>query len=370
MSRASRRFVRFAAPATTAAIVASMVLGAPAGAAHAPVGLGTATSFAVLAGSGITNDIPGTVITGDIGSFPTATITDVGVMTLNGVNHAGDAVTQSAKNDLQTAFNDASSRLPEIAQDAELGGETKTPGVYVGGAVGLNGVLTLDFGNDVDALFVFKMASTLDTAAASSVVMSGAAADACRVVWVVGSSATFGANSSFIGDVLTHTSISANTGASFQGRLLALNGAVTLLDNTIDRGSCAVVAPTPAPVVFIPTPVTSATTTSTTVRRTTTTTQPAPSTTSSTTSTTVPTVITTTDASPTTPTPTAIDPSVTGQGQQSPPTPAAPGAPPSTQELPRTGTSTLVLAISGAVLVVLGTAAVRVERRACAGQPV
>lgn len=372
MSFISRRFVRIAAPASIAAIVASMVLGLPAGAAHSPVGLGTATSFAVLAGSGITNDIPGTVITGDVGSFPTTTISNTGNWTLNGVNHGGDAVTQSAKNDLQTAFNDAGSRLPEIAQDAELGGETKTPGVYAGGAVGLTGVLTLDFGNNVDALFVFKMASTLNTAANSSVVMTGAAADACRVVWVVGSSATFGTNSSFIGDVLTHTSISANTGASFQGRLLALNGAVTLLDNTITRGSCAA-------QVATTTSTSTSSTTSTTVRRTTSTTA-APTTTTSTTTvaTTAPVAtIGTTGGAPTpTPTPTTtIDPNVAGQGQQTPPTPpgtptspGTPGTPPGPPELPRTGTSTLVLAISGAALVVLGSAAVRVERRARSAQ--
>lgn len=375
MSPTSRRLVRIATPAAIAAVLASMVLGSPAGAAHSPVGLGTATSFAVLAGSGITNDIPGTVITGDVGSFPTATITNTGNWTLNGVNHAGDAVTQGAKVDLQTAYNDAAGRLPETAQDSELGGETKTPGVYAGGAVGLTGVLTLDFGNDVDALFVFKMASTLVTAAGSSVVMTGAAADACRVVWVVGSSATFGANSSFVGDALVHTSISANTGASFRGRLLALNGAVTLLDNTIDKGGCATVAPSPVPV----TSATTTSTTSTTVRPTTTTTRPV-TTTTSTTSTTLPAVITTTDATPTAPTPTpaptTIAPTVAGQGQQTPPTPpgtptgtpTTPGTPPALPELPRTGTGTLALAVTGAVLVVLGAAAVRIERRVRAPQ--
>src|SRR5688572_9379978 len=121
MSIRTSRSIRLAIPTLICALMAAAVLGPPAGAAHAPIGLGTATSFAILAGSGITNDIPGTVITGDVGSFPTTTITNTGNWTLNGVNHAGDAVTQSAKNDLQTAFNDASGRLPVSAQDAELG---------------------------------------------------------------------------------------------------------------------------------------------------------------------------------------------------------------------------------------------------------
>lgn len=359
MSRGTRRSIRFAVPAVIGALLVSVV-GPSAGAAHAPIGLGTATSFAVLAGSGITNDIPGTVITGDVGSFPTTTISNTGNWTLNGVNHGGDAVTQSAKNDLQTAFDDASGRLPVTAQDAELGGEVKTPGVYGGPTLGLTGVLTLDFGNDVDALFVFKAASTLTTAAGSSVVLIGAAADPCRVVWVVGSSATYGANSTFVGDALVHTSISANTGATFQGRLLALNGAVTLLDNTITRTTC--VAPAAAT-----TTTSSTSTTSTTVRRTTTSSTSTTSTTlaaPTTTSTVLRTSATTAVASvggPTTPP--GADLQVVDAPPSAPAAPTAPTAPPSVPELPRTGSDTTLLAVIGVLMVLLGAAIVRTEKR-------
>lgn len=66
------------------------------------VDLGTAESFAVLAGAGITNTGPTTII-GDVGSHPTTTQTGFETVTLIGNNHMGDAVTQQAKTDLVTA---------------------------------------------------------------------------------------------------------------------------------------------------------------------------------------------------------------------------------------------------------------------------
>jgi len=87
------------------------------------VDLGTASSFGVLAGSGITNT-GATTINGDIGTFPTTSIIGLGTVTLNGVNNAGNAVTQQAKTDLVTAYNDAAGRAPTtvFAPVFDLGG--------------------------------------------------------------------------------------------------------------------------------------------------------------------------------------------------------------------------------------------------------
>jgi Ice-binding-like len=94
------------------------------------VSLGTAGSFAVLAGTGITNTGP-TTITGDIGTFATPSITDVTSVTLIGTNHAGDSVTQGAKTDLVTAYDTAAGEKPPTKTiTADLAGETLTPGVY------------------------------------------------------------------------------------------------------------------------------------------------------------------------------------------------------------------------------------------------
>ncbi|MHB8449966.1 MAG: ice-binding family protein, partial [Mycobacteriales bacterium] len=209
-------------------------------AAQPPVGLGTAASFAVLAGSGITNTGP-TTITGDVGTYPTPSETGFGTVTLNGTNHDGDAVTQGAKNDLVTAYNDAAGRQPATNVPVELGGSTLYAGVYKSPSFGLTGTLTLDAQHNPNAEFIFQAGSTLITESNSRVVLLNGA-DPCNIVWQVGSSATFKTGSQFVGDVLAYTSITAQTSATFQGRLLARNGAVTLDSNTITRSNCAVAA--------------------------------------------------------------------------------------------------------------------------------
>ena len=50
--------------------------------------------------------------------------------------------------------------------------------------------------------------------------------------WQVGSSATLGTTTTFVGNILALTSITLNTGATMSGRALARNGAVTLDTNT------------------------------------------------------------------------------------------------------------------------------------------
>jgi len=245
-----RTSARIASAAAIAAGVA-MILPATAGAATSPIGLGTADSFAILAGSGITNTGP-TTVTGDIGSFPTPTETGLGTMTIIGVDHAGDAVTQQAKNDLVTAYNVAAGAGPPDLVATELGGRTLTSGVYNGATLGITGTLTLDTEGDPNAVFVFQTASTLITASNSSVVVLDGAL-ACNVFWQVGSSATLGTGSALIGTVLASASITATTGATVQGRLLALDGAVTLDTNTITRIGCAATAPsTTAPSTTAP----------------------------------------------------------------------------------------------------------------------
>ena len=210
-------------------------------AATTRVDLLTADSFAVLAGSGITNT-GATTITGDVGSFPTTTQTGLGSVTLNGANHSGDATTQQAKTDLVTAYNDAVGRAPTNTVTADLGGQTLTSGVYkdngAPASLAITGTLTLDAQGDANAVFIFQSASTLVTASASKVVLVNGA-QPCNVYWQVGSSATLGTTTTFVGNILALTSITLNTGATVTGRVLARNGAVTMDTNTITKASCA-----------------------------------------------------------------------------------------------------------------------------------
>ena len=230
--------------AALASIVFVLAIGSIANAAATTVPLGTATSFVVLAGAGITSTGP-TTLNGDIGTYPTTTMTVTGSLTINGVNHGGDAVTQQAKTDLVAAYINAAGQGPTVPIVANLGGQTLLPGVYnSASSIGLTGNLILDGAGNPNAVFVFQAGSTLTTASGSLVSMIGGA-QSCNVFWQVGSSATLGTGSSFQGTIIALTDITLTTGATIVGRALARNGAVTMDTNTITRSTCAAPAPIP-----------------------------------------------------------------------------------------------------------------------------
>src|SRR5680860_893355 len=274
-----------------------LVVPAAAMAAQPPVDLGTTSSFAVLAGSTITNIGPTTIngdAGGDVGLYPDASFTGQSSVTLTGTVHLTDDVARVAKDDLVAAYDDAAGRTPVSRIPTELGGSTLLPGVSdsASGWLQITGTLTLDAQGDPNAVFVFKTASTLITASNSNVSLLNGARF-CRVFWQVGSSATLGVNSHFVGHIFALTSITANTGATVQGQLLARNGAVTLDTNTITNGLCPTIATTtttssssttstvPGSSATTTTTTTSSTTTTTSTPTTTTTTAPSTTTTSS-----------------------------------------------------------------------------------------
>lgn len=98
--------------------------------------------------------------------------------------------------------------------------------------------MTLDSEGDPDAVFIFQIGSTLTTASASSVLLIGTGTP-CNVFWQVGSSATFGTSTDFVGNVIALASITATTDVTVEGQLLARSGAVTLDTNTITKTVCA-----------------------------------------------------------------------------------------------------------------------------------
>ncbi|MEI6577924.1 MAG: ice-binding family protein [Eubacteriales bacterium] len=249
------------------------------------VDLGTTVSYAVLAGSTITNTGPTTITGnspeggGNVGLFPGTSFTGRINVTMTGwTANIANAAASQAKDDLQKAFNDAAGRTPVTRIATELGaGNTLNPGVYdsASGTFGITGTLTLDAHGDPNAVFIFKTASTLITASNSNITLINGARF-CRVFWQVGSSATLGTDSHFVGHIFAQISITANTRATIQGQLLALTGAVTLDSNTITNALCADITTTTAgttsttatPTTATPTTVT---TTITTPRTTTTT---------------------------------------------------------------------------------------------------
>ena len=256
LSRLNFKQTKVIVPVIATAVVAIVALIIPAisNAAQPTVNLGSTSNFAVLAGSGITNTGPTTVsgtAGGDMGSDPTPAFTGDTLVTTTGTKYtAPSAVVTAAKTALITAYDDAAGRTPATTVTADLGGQTLVGGVYnAAAAMALTGTLTLDGQNNPDAVWIFQAGSTLTTAS-SSVVQLINGAQPCHVFWQVGSSATFGTSSDFTGHVLALTSITATTGASFKGQLLARNGAVTLDTNTITNDVCAT-AVTPTPTVSV-----------------------------------------------------------------------------------------------------------------------
>ena len=233
--------------------VAVMFLRHDAGAVETSVALGSAGNFAVLAGSTVTST-GGTTVAGDLGVWAGTAVTGFagippgGPGTVNGAIHAGDPVAQTAQGDLTTAYNDAAGRTlaPVDVANADLGGRTLAPGLYKSsGTLAITGNLTLDAQGDPNAVFIFQIASSLNTAAGSQVILSGGA-NAANIYWQVGSSATVGTTTVFKGNILADQSISLATGATLDGRALARIGAVTLDASTITISNTVI-----APVILV-----------------------------------------------------------------------------------------------------------------------
>jgi len=201
------------------------------------VNLGTAGSYAVLAGSTVTNT-GSSVLTGNLGVWPGTAVTGFPPgLVVGGTIHAGDAAAAQAQRDLTTAYNQAMGLTPTSILTGNLGGLVLTPGVYrFASSAQLTGTLTLNNLGNPNALFVFQIGSTLTTASNSSVIFSNSLTDS-NVYWQVGSSATLGTTTAFQGNILALTSITLNTGATIGcGSALARNGAVTLDSNVIGGG--------------------------------------------------------------------------------------------------------------------------------------
>ncbi|MHB1875867.1 MAG: ice-binding family protein, partial [Streptosporangiaceae bacterium] len=265
-SRVPRRSAGyFALAALFVLVIATVVIissQSSAIAAEAPVNLGTASSFGVLAASTVTNTGP-TVINGDLGLSPGTAVTGFPPGTVTGAMHVTDAVAGQAQSDLTTAYNDAAGRSPTAYVHGFIGaGQTLLPGVYKTAtsipSLQVGGKLTLDAQGDPNAVFIFEVSSTLISSTGTTVLLTNGA-QACNVFWQVGSSTTLGTGSLFQGSVLALTSITVNTNVTIQGRAMARNGAVTLDSDTITVPQCSQTSPSPSPSATSPSPSPSAT---------------------------------------------------------------------------------------------------------------
>ncbi len=203
--------------------------------AQMPINLGAAAAFAVMATASI-NSTGTTQINGDVGLNPGSS-QGIPPAQVNGTIHVDDPTIVAAQADLLAAYNDAVSRsVNSISLPGNLGGLTLTPGLYTnstsvliqGSGPGNN--VTLDAQGDPNAIFIFKMGSTLTTGPGAQVILAGGA-QASNIFWQVGTSATLGTTTIFKGNILAAVSITVNTGSVVRGRLLGgsnSNGSVTV----------------------------------------------------------------------------------------------------------------------------------------------
>ncbi len=214
---------------------------------QATVNLRSDATYAVLAATGITNT-GATTLCGNLGEYSGSaeTGTPLVVLSCGGVRHLGDSSAQTAQGDLTLAYNDAVGRTGGVTFTPayDIGSQTLTPGLYTEpSSLGITGPVTLDGQGDSNAIFIFKIVSTLITVASSQVILVNGA-QATNVFWQVGSSCTIAANSVFKGILLTNVSITIASGAVFEGRALAMTGAVGLTSNI-----STIASPTVTPTV-------------------------------------------------------------------------------------------------------------------------
>jgi len=281
-----QRLGRFAALAAGVTTTAALLIATSASAAIVPtVPLGTSANFAVLGASTVTN-INATVLNGDLGLFPGTAVTGFppGVVNPPSTTEVNNGVAQQAQIDANAAYVNAAGRPINANTPADLTSLILVGGVYAAdanGPLGLTDTLVLDGENNADSVFIFQTNSTLITGSGSVVSLINGA-QACNVFWQVGSSATLGTGSTFVGTILAQASVTVENSVSVVGRAIALTGAVTLNQDSFTAPGCA-----PPP------PTTTTTTTTTTAPATTTTAPAATTTTPAATTTTIPAATTT-----------------------------------------------------------------------------
>lgn len=252
LAASMRRDVTRARVGVTASVfgvaLLALALAAPPAQAAAVVSvpLGTTAGYSVLGASTVTNT-GGSVLAGSLGLSPGSSVTGFppGIVTPPATIDTSSTADQ-AQSDLTAAYVDAAGRSLTATTTADLAGLTLTAGVYSGpdrSALELSGTLVLDAEGDENAVFIFQTDSTLITGSASSVQLVNGA-QACNVFWQVGSSATLGSGSVFVGNVLAQISITIDNGVTVHGRALARTGAVTLDNDVFTDASCAETAPT------------------------------------------------------------------------------------------------------------------------------
>lgn len=208
------------------------------GSGPAPVILGTAGNFAILAKTAIST-VPASAITGDIGVSPAAETYLTGFSQtkatgyststqVTGFLYAADmtpptpSMMTTAISDMETAYTDAAGRpTPNFTNlySGEIGGRTLVAGLYKWGtSVTISSNLTISGGaNDV---WIFQVDNNLSIASGKQIILSGGAL-AKNIFWQVAGQTSLGTTSHFEGVILCKTAVDLKTGATINGKILA-----------------------------------------------------------------------------------------------------------------------------------------------------
>jgi hypothetical protein len=199
------------------------------------VELGQASSYAVLSGASVGNTVnaagaPHTTLRGDLGVSANATPTGFPPGVVTGTTRVGASAGQ-AHSAVVAAYNEIASRTAGNALAADLIGLRLSPGLYSSAAAVANtGTVILDGGGDPNAVFVFQIGGAFSMAAGARVTLTNGA-KASRVFWQVKGAGSIGANATFSGTLMALDAVAVGAGTVFNGRALALTGAVSLDSN-------------------------------------------------------------------------------------------------------------------------------------------
>ena len=252
--------------AVLAVAVSLCLAGSASAASPARVYLRTADHFAILTGAGITDAGASRILAGDVGNpagaqivLLTSQLTAPGIIYDSDGGYGSGAVTDGplllqAAQDWTDAYDDAAGRpVTEDLSTHDLNEKPLIPGVYrFTSAAQLTGQLTLNANGEADPVWIFQIVSDLTTAPGSSVIFTntgtgGRLGTPCDVFWQVGSSVTLDTTTSFVGIIMAYDLIEMHDGATLLGSVLSETDQVTLINNDITKGPCAL-APSPTPV--------------------------------------------------------------------------------------------------------------------------
>lgn len=206
MIKHRRFFFALAIPLQVGVLLSALL--APAAHATAPLGLGRAGNFQLLAGSAMT------IGAGVVGIDPDLTaIGGPGVIDLNATITTASGITATP-----------------VA--ADLGGLTFQPGVYSStAAFAITGNVTLDGAGNANSQFIFFTPAAGNTTAGITMKLINGA-QACNIYWIASGAWTIGASGGLAGNFLSAAAMTIGASSTITGRLLA-GAALTVGASTV-----------------------------------------------------------------------------------------------------------------------------------------